>query len=341
MFNYSNLAYAYGQPEAHGQLKNSPEDFIVEEQLGFSLTGEGEHLFLFIEKRGLNTEEVIKSLARLLQRPAKTISYAGLKDRQATTRQWISIHCPGEVIENPDSLMAEGWRVLNSSRHNKKLKTGALSANTFQLVIRDIDLIDRVNLRLEQVKRFGVPNYFGEQRFGYQGQNLVKAQQLLLENVKIKDRFLRGMYYSAARSLLFNLILSKRIEKQLWNKAIAGDVMQLSGTHSIFTAAEIDEEIIQRVNDMDLSPAAPLWGKGEEKACGEAQALQQSVLHDYQSWCDALERHDLQRAYRSLRLPVGDFSWQWSDNHLTMQFTLVAGSYATSVVRELVDVRAG
>lgn len=338
MFDYNTLAYAYGQPEAHGQLKNSPDDFIVEEQLGFSLTGEGEHLFLYIEKRGLNTEELVKALARSLQRPAKTISYAGLKDRQATTRQWLSIHCPGEHIENADSLNGEGWRVLQSSRHNKKLKTGALSANQFQLVLREVDQINVVEQRLAQVKKSGVPNYFGEQRFGYQGQNLIKAQQVLFDNAKIKDRFLRGIYYSAARSMLFNLILSRRIELQNWNKALAGDVMQLSGTHSIFQIEQPDEAIVQRVAELDLSPAAPLWGKGAEMATAEALDLQQDILREYQNWCEALERHDLQRAYRALRLPVTDLIWQWQDNNLSLQFSLDAGCYATSVVRELMKV---
>lgn len=338
MFNYNNLAYAYGQPTAHGQLKNSPEDFIVEEQLGFALTGEGEHQFLYIEKKGLNTEELIKALARSLQRPVKTISYAGLKDRQATTRQWISIHCPGESIENTQSLAGEGWRVLTSLRHNKKLKTGALSANLFQLKLRNINCIDSVEERLNQVKSSGVPNYFGEQRFGYQGQNLIKAQQVLIENLKIKDRFLRGIYYSAARSLLFNCLLSKRIELNNWNRAISGDVMQLAGSHSVFSIEQPDALIQQRVEEQDISPAAVLWGRGQEMATGEALELQQSVLFAYQNWCEALERHDLQRAYRSLRLSVNELSWKWEDNHLMLTFQLGAGSYATSVVRELIQI---
>ena len=138
MYNLENLAFAYGEPSSTGLIKSLPEDFKVDEILGFELTGEGEHLFLRVEKRCLNTEELLRSLARKLGKSEKLISYAGLKDRQALATQWLCVHCPGETLDNPQLLEGEGWRVLEAKRHLKKLKTGTLAANEFSLILRGL-----------------------------------------------------------------------------------------------------------------------------------------------------------------------------------------------------------
>ncbi|WED43910.1 tRNA pseudouridine(13) synthase TruD [Legionella cardiaca] len=335
MFDCSHFAFAYGAPAGSGKIKASPEDFRVNEILGFNLSGEGEHLYLQVEKKGLNTEELVKALARDLGRPAKTISYAGLKDKGAITTQWLSIHCPGEEINSPLLLQGEGWHVVQHQRHAKKLRTGALAANEFSLVIRNISDSEDVETRLQKIYRNGIPNYFGAQRFGYENQNLVKAEKLLLGGDKVRNHFLRGLYYSAARSFLFNQILSQRVQTETWNKAVAGDVMQLAGTNSIFAIDEPDEVIIKRVSEFDISPAAPLWGRGEERVSKQALIRQRQALSEYESWCDALEKHGLERSYRSLILKVENMKWDWQGNLLHLSFRLPSGSYATSVVREL------
>ncbi|KTC84056.1 tRNA pseudouridine(13) synthase TruD [Legionella brunensis] len=336
MFNNHHFTFAYGTPQSLGKIKASPDDFKVNEILGFNLTGEGEHLYLQVEKKGLNTEELAKQLARSLGKSEKVISYAGLKDKEAVTTQWFSIHCPGEEIDSPHLLKGDGWRVIQYQRHAKKLRTGALAANEFLLIIRELDDCNDVEERLQKIYHGGVPNYFGAQRFGYENQNLVKAEQLLLGGVKVKNHFLRGIYYSAARSFLFNQILSERIQTATWNKAITGDVMQLSGTNSIFSIDEPDEDIKKRIELFDISPAAPLWGRGEERVKMQALLHQQKALAGYESWCSALEKHGLERSYRSLRLAVECMMWDWQDNNLYLSFKLTAGSYATSVVRELI-----
>lgn len=320
---------------ASGSIKNCPDDFKVNEILGFELSGEGEHLYLFIEKRGLNTEELVKQLAIQTGCSTKDISYAGIKDRQAVTRQWIGIHCPGKHIADADSLAGEGWHVITSKRHLKKLKKGALSGNAFELMVRDVHGIEDIEHRLNLIQQFGVPNYFGAQRFGYEGSNLVKAQRLLFDGVKVKNRFLRGMYYSAARSFLFNMILSERIVQESWNKPVSGDVMQLAGKNSLFPIEIPDELIRARVLSFDISPAVPLWGVGVELASGEALCIQKQALAEYHSWCLALESHKLERSYRAQVLQVNKLSWEWRDGTLMLAFTLTAGSYATSVIREL------
>ena len=339
MFDYTNFAFAYGKPLAKGSIKSAHDDFIVDEILGFEPGGEGEHLYLFIEKRGLNTEELVKQLALQVNCSIKDISYAGIKDRQAVTRQWLSIHCPGKNIPDAGSWAGSGWKVLFSKRHLKKLKKGTLSANAFQLVLRDIEQgTDDIEHRLLQIKQYGVPNYFGAQRFGYDGNNLVKAAQLLFDGVKVKNRFLRGIYYSAARSYLFNLMLSERIRQHSWNKALHGDVMQLAGTNSLFALEILDDLITERVSSFDISPAAPLWGLGAELSSGEALGVQKTALKDYQKWCEGLELHKLERSWRALILQVNELAWEWKEGNLLLSFQLAAGSYATSVVRELMNL---
>ena len=337
MVDCNDLAFAYGKPIATGVFKSSVDDFKVDEVLSFELSGVGEHQFLRVEKRGLNTEELIKRMSKTLEKPMKLISHAGLKDRQALTTQWLSVHSPGEALPGVATLAGDGWRVIESNRHSKKLKIGGLKGNQFTLVVRDIDDPEVVEQRLALIKQNGVPNYFGAQRFGHNGQNIIKAEQVLLKGLRVKDRFLRGMYYSAARSFLFNRILSKRVDAHTWNKAVSGDVMQLAGSHSIFKIEQPDENILQRVEVQDISPASVLWGRGQELLSLDALIFQQSGLDGFELWCKGLEEHGLERAYRAHRLQVENLTWDWHDHHLTLSFALTAGAYATSVLREMIS----
>lgn len=304
--------------------------------MGFVPTGAGEHLFLRIKKQNLNTEDVAKQLARLLNKPSKLISYAGLKDKHAVTTQWFSIHCPGEDLPHADHLSGEGWQVIESTRHLKKLKNGGIARNQFTLMIRHIKARDELEQRLTLINTLGVPNYFGPQRFGHLGQNLIKAEKMLLHGFRVKDRFLRGIYYSTARSYLFNCILAKRVALQNWNKALSGDVLQLSGSHSIFPIEVPDETIHSRVATHDVSPASVLYGKGKELASLEALQIQQEVLHDFSSWCDALIAHGLEKAYRAHVLIPEQLQWKWAEDALTLSFLLPPGTFATSILRELI-----
>lgn len=336
-YDVSTLAFALGKPTATGQFKASAEDFKVNEMLGFELTGTGEHVCLHIEKQGLNTEELVKALSIALSKPVRAISYAGLKDKQAVTTQWISVHCPGETIEGASTLTGHGWRVIEASRHAKKIRHGAVKSNRFKLVIKEVSDVHAVEERLQHIKTTGVPNYFGPQRFGIQGQNIVKAEQMLMGERRVKDRFLKGMYFSAARSFLFNQILSARVALNNWQQAIPGDVMQLSGSQSFFHVDLPDEAIHQRIQDKDIVPASILWGSSPSLVSADALSVQQKALADLVHLCHALEKHDLKRAYRAHRLDVEQLTWAWHQNQLTLEFTLTTGGYATSVLRELIQ----
>lgn len=323
-------------PQSTAQFKQSPEDFQVDELFTGEFSGEGEHILLKIEKKGLNTEEVVKALARLINKPAKLISYAGLKDRQALTTQWLSVHAPGETIEGIGEINEPNWRVIASARHNKKLRPGFLSGNQFKIRLQAVSNPDDLIDRLERIKTTGVPNYFGEQRFGREAGNLVKAEGILVQGRKMKDRFLQGMYFSAARSWIYNLILASRVTDRAWNKALTGDVMQLAGTHSIFGCEIVTDEIMQRIQDKDISPASPLPGRGKAMVNGEALERIQSVYENWQPWIDGLSKHGLEEAWRANILHPEQLEYIVDGQTVELRFVLPAGAYATVVLRELV-----
>lgn len=328
---------AYGIPNSTASFKLLPEDFKVNELFDGQFSGEGEHIVLKIEKRGLTTEEVVKSLAKLVNKPIKLISYAGLKDRQALTTQWFSIHAPGEVIESVGTLAAPGWRVLENTRHNKKLKPGFLSGNHFIITLRDVSNEEELIRRIEQIKLKGVPNYFGEQRFGRECANLMKAEETFTQGRKVKDRFLKGIYFSAARSWLYNLILSKRVRDLSWNLPLSGDVMQLSGSNSIFVNdKDMDEQLLKRISEKDISPASPLPGKGKNFVKGRALEIMNTIYDEWAHWIEGLEKNGLEEAWRANILHTEQFEYDIRNNTTELSFILPAGSYATVVLRELV-----
>ena len=328
----NELNFAYDPPNSRGQIKSHPDDFCVEENLGFELTGEGEHLCLLIEKKLLNTEDMAKIIARALSLPLKAISYAGLKDKFAKTTQWFSLHLPGIADPNLECLVTDNYRVLKSMRHNKKLKIGALKGNDFIIKINPFNYDkDELLARIETIKINGVPNYFGPQRFGHHGSNLQRAQEVLLENKKIKNRHLRGIYYSAARSFLFNQIVSLRVGEKNWRLPVEGDLMMLAGSHSVFQTDTIDEELLKRVTEHDVFPAAPLWGVGKELLTKAALQIQHNAIEPWHQWCVALEAHGLQKSYRSMVLLPENL--RFNENVFT--FSLPTGAFATTVLREL------
>ncbi|HAU1235473.1 TPA: tRNA pseudouridine(13) synthase TruD [Legionella pneumophila] len=329
---------AYGMPNSTAPFKSLPEDFQVNELFEGQFSGEGEHIVLKIEKRGLTTEEVVKSLARLINKPVKLISHAGLKDKQALTTQWLSVHAPGEIIDGIETLEAPGWRILECTRHNKKLKPGFLSGNHFIITLRNVSDESDLIHRIEQIKFKGVPNYFGEQRFGRDGGNLIKAEEILVQGRKVKDRFLKGMYFSAARSWLYNLILSRRVKESSWNLPLLGDVIQLVGSNSVFVNDKsMDEQLLQRIGEKDVSPASPLPGRSKNLVKGTALQIINDVYEEWSAWLDGLEKNGLEEAWRANILYAEQIEYRINQGTVELSFVLPAGAYATVVLRELVQ----
>jgi tRNA pseudouridine13 synthase len=328
--------YAYGGPSGQGDIKTEPDDFVVEEMLSFETDGSGEHVFLYIEKSGENTEYIARQLARHAGVRQRDIGYAGLKDRHGRTRQWFSIWLPGKVDPDWSILESDHLKILQVSRHARKLKRGVLSGNRFALRIRnwqgDRELTEQ---QLQHIKTQGFPNYFGEQRFGHQGRNIDKALDMFA-GTRVKPE-LRSIYLSAVRAYLFNLILAERVTQHSWIQALPGDVFKLDQTNSHFMADSIDQTLLERLHSGDIHPTGALWGRGENPARHETQVLELQIVVQHSNLADGLLKAGLEHDRRTLRVKPRDLVWQFTAAHdLQLSFTLPAGSYATALLRELV-----
>jgi tRNA pseudouridine13 synthase len=333
------LAYAWGKPAATGRLRQSPDDFRVTEIPLLEPDGAGEHVWLWIRKRGENTLYVAEQLSTLAGVHPRQVSFAGLKDRHAVTEQWFSVQLPGKDEPCWETMNSETLTILRHARHSRKLRRGALKGNTFSITVRTIEgNRDELDQRLTVIAREGVPNYFGEQRFGRDGSNLHTADSLF-NNPRLRlSRNKRSLTLSAARSFLFNQVLSARVTAGNWNVPLAGDAMQLDGSHSYFIAAAVDADLSGRVASQDIHPTGPLHGRGENPAQGACRELEAAVLVDHARWCAGLETAGLKQDRRALRLAVADLAWQWGPcGELLLTFSLPAGAYATSVLREVVQ----
>ena len=332
------LPCAWGGPVASGRLKTCAEDFQVTEIPACEPEGEGEHAWLRVRKTGLDTEDVARRIARCAAVPRSRVDYAGMKDRQAVTEQWFSVHLPGRPDPDWSSLEDERIQVLGVARHRRKLRRGALHGNRFRIRLRGVQADrDALEARLQRMAQGGMPNYFGPQRFGRHGANLPAARRWFEAGRPRIDRHRRGLYLSTARALLFNQVLGRRVGDGSWDRALAGEVLHLDGTRSRFRIDEVDEAIVTRLASLDVHPGGPLWGRGEPEVQGACAALEAETLVGFALWRQGLERAGLRRDRRPLRVRVGELWHAWEGGDLVLAFRLPAGSYATSLLRELGD----
>lgn len=341
------LAYLYGKPESTGLLRSEMSDFKVFEILPYQPNGEGEHLYIHIRKTGANTVFVARELAKYFNVKEGLVSYAGLKDRFAVTEQWFGVHVPGKAVFDLSDLSIEGVEVLSYKRHNKKLRTGALSGNNFELTLKNVTHLEAFEKRWQKILSEGVPNYFGEQRFGIDGGNIEKSIALF-SGTKVKDKKKRGIYLSAARSYLFNQVIDARIQLDVFNKPSLGDVMMLAGTQSVFLVDELDASIKQRFIDKDIDITAPMWGAGELMTVGDPKALESKIANDNNEISIGLPRFGLKQERRKIRLNISKANIEiLNDSNITtpesdtssvkIKFFLPSGCYATTVLRELIQ----
>lgn len=318
----------------------TPEDFRVDEIDAFAASGEGEHLLLTIEKRGITSAEAMRRVAAWAGVAESAIGHAGLKDRHAVTRQRLSVWLPGRESPDPSALDSEALRIIEAQRHFRKLPRGALAGNRFRVVLREV-AGDRIAIeeRLQVVAGLGVPNYFGEQRFGRSGDNVAQALAMFAGRRVKRDE--RSLLLSAARSELFNRVLARRVRDGNWNAALEGDVFMLAGSHSVFGPEPLDDRIRERVATFDIDPTGPMWGRGALRTNDAALALETEAPtgHDARALRDGLERAGMKQERRALRLRATNLHWQWlQDDVLEVAFELPPGSYATSVLAELGEI---
>jgi tRNA pseudouridine13 synthase len=330
--------YVYGQPSGKGKIRSVPEDFIVKENLAFEPSGAGEHVFLQIEKKGENTDYVARQLARFANVRQRDVSFAGLKDRHAVTTQWFSVWLPGKADPDWTQFETGSMKVLHTVRHARKLKRGVLSGNSFKLIIRDWQGDkDKTIRQLEAMKANGIANYYGSQRFGNEGQNVNKA--LAMFHGAKAGREQRSLYLSAARSYLFNQILADRVMRKSWNQPVAGDTYMFDLSHSCFKSEQPDAEIIRRLDAKEIHPTGALWGRGEADVSADTLSIEQGIIDAYPQLAEGLIACAVDKDRRGLRVNVQDLSWRFvNDATLELGFTLPAGSYATSLLREIIEL---
>lgn len=332
-----NLPKALSSAPVTGRIRTVPEDFVVEELPAFEASGEGEHLLLTIQKRGMNTAFCAQQIARWASIDERDVSYAGMKDRHALTTQRFSVRLPKKISPDVSALNTDECTVLNAIWHNKKLARGALVGNRFILSLREITA-DKTELEksLQHIKTQGVPNYFGEQRFGQEQANVGMA--LGMFQGRRVDRAKRSIYLSAARSTVFNHLLAERVAQGNWNQALAGDVWMLEGTKSIFGPEAFTDELAQRLAELDIHPTGPMWGAGELRSQEKVLELEAKLVAQFPEICNGLAKADLRQERRALRLLVKNLSWNFvAADVLQLSFELPPGAYATSVLAELGD----
>ncbi|MEX0738384.1 MAG: tRNA pseudouridine(13) synthase TruD [Pseudohongiella sp.] len=329
------------------RFKVAMDDFVVNEVLGFECSGEGEHLWLQVRKTGITTSDVAGRLARATGLRQGDISWSGQKDKHGVCTQWFSLHWPknsaGHDLGGLAQIESDDLIIEQQLRNSRKLRRGSHRSNQFRIRLRDVKAADGVSLsdawqdldiRMQAIEHSGVPNYFGEQRFGHA--NLANAEAWFAGKTRPRGRLERGMWLSAARSALFNAVLARRVAAGNWNRWLPGDVMNLNGSGSVFVSSADDADLPQRLADMDIHPTGPLWGQGALASRDSAAALEQAVADEMAVFSAALPRYGLQQERRSLRLPVKALDYRRPDDGtLEIEFTLPTGTYATAVLHEL------
>jgi tRNA pseudouridine13 synthase len=329
---------ASGAAAGRARSRVLPEDFEVHEELGFEPAGRGEHLLLQVRKRLANTPWVARELARHAGVRPFDVGYAGLKDRHAVTTQWFTAPARGRRPEDWTGLQGEGYEVIAAHAHSRKLPRGALAGNRFRIVLRDFTGDAAVLAeRSAAVARSGVPNYFGRQRFGRDLGNLRGSGDA---DVAGASRETRGFELSALRSLLFNAVLAERVQRGDWSRLYPGERANLDGSNSSFVVEQVDALIESRLAALDIHATGPLYGSGETGVTGEVAALESEVIGRFPDWAARLESDRVAAARRPLRVAVRDLDFQWNETERTavLGFRLRPGSFATTVIRELVDL---
>ena len=332
-----DLAYLQKTPPKQtALLKAECADFVVKEQLGYDMSGDGEFVAVKVRKTDCNTLFVGEQLAKFAGISARNMSYAGLKDRKAVTEQWFSLQMPGQPTPDFSQFSLEGVEILDVTRHQRKIRIGSLQGNHFEILLRNAEETDELKERLDFLAKNGFPNYFTEQRFGRDGNNLAQALRWANGEINVKDRNKRSFYLSAARSEIFNLIVSKRMELDLAQQILVGDVLQLNGSHSWFVVNESEDlaQLQQRLAQQDVLLTAPLIGEEEKSAVD----FEHEIFAQHQALFALMRQERMKAARRPILMQPQQFQWQFEPNGLRLQFDLPAGSYATALIRELVNV---
>jgi tRNA pseudouridine13 synthase len=346
---YPEFPIAYiteGLPGIGGKLKTEPEDFKVTELPAYTPQGSGEHLYIYFEKRDQSTPEIVTKIAQSLGLKPFEIGVAGRKDRRAVTRQWVSLPLVQGKKVDPERakeiFTAAGATVLEANYHNNKLRTGHLTANKFELIVRGAaeGALPKAEAIVEKLKATGIPNFFGAQRFGDRGKNVIRGRAIL-EGKRRSHGTDTRFDASAIQSELFNRYLVKRMQKGLFDKALLGDVLKKHETGGIFICEDQESEQ-KRVEAFKISPTGPIFGAKMLDPKGDALALEEEILQEAQFTREQFEKvkHIMPGSRRINRLILPELSVSEVPEGLRFVFTLPKGAYATVLLGEIQKANA-
>jgi len=335
-----NLAFAYPSSDCSAHYRQRSEYFNVNETLNFTPKGEGDHLYLYIQKLDTNSDWLAKELARKANLNPADVGYAGRKDRHAITCQWFSLHLPLSK-QMPLSLFeGEGYRLLKHCRHDKKLRKGQIAFNRFTLQLTEFEgSFERLKERGTVLSESGFPNYFGPQRFGHGGSNIINAEKMLTGKIRVKDRNKRSIYLSAARSYLFNKILTKRIEKQCWQTSLKGDQYWDHSKSSLTEILSSEANLEALLKTRELSITGALAGDGDNSVTDDCLVLESAVLQTEKNLYKGISDSRISWQRRSLRVFAENFICSENELGVEIEFSLTTGAYATSLLRELIVIK--
>jgi tRNA pseudouridine13 synthase len=323
-------------PGVGGRIKVALDDFEVEEIPAYEPSGSGDHLYLWIEKQDLSAEYFLRQLGKRLGIPSNDIGTAGMKDRHAVTRQWVSV--PKVAEPRLNEAEGDGIRVLSVTRHTNKLKPGHLKGNRFRILIREADRAREANVPiiLDRIRELGLPNYYGPQRFGHDGETALNGFKMLAGERLNAPPFRLKLYLSAAQSLLFNDYLGRRLTEGLFRTVLNGDVMMKWPAGGIFCTEDPTTEQ-GRFDRREIVTGGPMFGKKTYAAQSVAEERERAVLtaHGFTPesfersgrWMSGTRRHNL--------IYLEDLSFGWEETGLRLNFSLPSGSYATILLREV------
>ena len=340
--NAGMLPYLTPQlPGIGGMLKQIPEDFVVEEIPAYEPSGEGQHLFLWIQKRDLPHDVLLRRLSKTLEISVDDIGAAGIKDRRAVTRQYLSV--PSECASRVSGLESDELHVLNTVLHGNKLRTGHLRGNRFNIFVRNVvpDASERAVSIAQILQQDGFPNYYGEQRFGHDGETLILGLDLLTGRKSPRDipyqkrKFLLRLALSAVQSDLFNLALASRLRDGLLHTVLEGDVLEVIESGGKFVGEDpVSEQA--RLNQGELSVTGPMFGMKMLSPRGVSAERELHLLEESGLKLEHFGNYAqlLSGARRSFVVRPTDLTTTSFGDGIQFQFSLRSGVYATSLLRE-------
>lgn len=334
IFDFDRYPYLTADlPGVGGVIRSRLEDFVVTEVPAYEPGGEGEHLYVFFEKRGLTTRQVFDHLVQAMRIPEKSIGVAGLKDKHAVTRQWLSF--PARYRDRlPQIEELEGVRILETGLHKNKLGVGHLRGNRFEIVIRDVlpNASSTAQSVLGELSRLGVPNYYGPQRFGLGGRNPLRGYELVTRGKGRGRPWLKKFLIGSLQSLLFNDWLALRLERGIYDRVLRGDIAKKHATRGEFLVEDPEAENPRAVA-LEISATGPLHGRKYFEAQDEAREIEDEVLRRYELARDNFRAR--KGARRPIRFPLEEAQLEEVEGGLRLSFFLPKGAYATSLLREV------